>query len=150
MSITWNSAFGVWLMLYNCGPPKDAQILARVASAPWGPWSRATLLLDPTIDNNVCQLMMKMPANSNGCDGRPDEWGGADLGKINGGFYAPFVMERYTTRLRSVGAYRRAAMVYWLLSTYNPYQVFVMWTALTVEAFPTSANAETKSRALNP
>jgi hypothetical protein len=41
-------------------------------------------------------------------------------------------------------------MVYWLLSTYNPYQVTVMKTVLTVDAFPTSVLASTNKRLVKP
>ena len=149
-SITWNQPLGVWLLLYNCGPPKTAQILARVAPAPWGPWTRPTVLLDPAIDNRACQLLWKAPGHGNGCDARPDEWPGKEAGTIDGGLYAPFVMERYTTGVRSFVPYRKRALVYWLLSTYNPYQVIVMKTELSVEAFPTIASTSTNRTLVNP
>ena len=149
-SVTWNQPLGVWLMLYNCGPPKTAQILARVAAAPWGPWTRPTLLLDPVFDNRACQLLWQAPGHGNGCDARVDEWPGKEAGTIDGGLYAPFVMERYTTRVRTVVPYRKQAMVYWLLSTYNPYQVTVMKTVLTVEAFPTITSASTNKPLVKP
>jgi hypothetical protein len=145
-SVTWNQPLGVWLMLYNCGPPKTAQILARVAATPWGPWSRPTLLLDPVIDNRACQLLWQ--AHNNGCKDRPNDWPVEEA--IDGGLYAPFVMERYTTRARTFVPYRKRAMVYWLLSTYNPYQVTVMKTVLTVDAFPTSVSASTNKPLVKP
>jgi hypothetical protein len=149
-SVTWNQPLGVWLMLYNCGAPKAAQILARVAAAPWGPWSRPTLLLDPVIDNRACQLLWKAPGHGNGCDDRVDEWPGKEAGTIDGGLYAPFVMERYTARVRTFVPYRKRATVYWLLSTYNPYQVTVMTTLMTVDALPTSVSASTNRPLVNP
>lgn len=143
-SITWNHPLGIWLMLYNCAdpdaPPKTAKILARVATAPWGPWSQPTVVLDPESDNGACQLFWKVPGKGNGCDDRLDDWRDENPGKIDGGFYAPFVMERYTTRVRTTVPLRKQAIVFWLLSTYNPYQVTVMKTMLTVERFPTSVS----------
>jgi hypothetical protein len=145
-SITWNQTLGMWLMLYNCG-----SIFARVAAAPWGPWSRPTLLLDWVLDNRACQLMWRVPGHGNGCDDRVDDWHGDDAGKINGGLYAPFVMERYTTRVRTVVPFRSEATVYWLLSTYNPYQVTVMKTLLSVDRFPTRRSASVNDRPIvNP
>jgi hypothetical protein len=155
------------VMLYNCGSPKTAQILARVAATPWGPWTQPTLLLDPEIDNRACQLFWQAPGHdvadacnslrvqlraleaelkdsqpvpderhppkpppnlnglirqiertrdelntcvkfpetqsviksSHGCDARPNEWPGK---QIDGALYAPFVMERYTTRAHTL------------------------------------------------
>jgi hypothetical protein len=42
-------------------------------------------------------------------------------------------MERYTMPELTFLPYRKQATVYWLLSTYNPYQVIVMKTSLTVD-----------------
>jgi Domain of unknown function (DUF4185) len=39
-SVTWNRPLRMWLMLYNC-----RGIMARVAPAPWGPWSPPTQIL---------------------------------------------------------------------------------------------------------
>jgi hypothetical protein len=41
-------------------------------------------------------------------------------------------MERFTVRMPSPEPRKRKAMIYWLVSTWNPYQVIVMRTPLTV------------------
>ena len=138
LSVTWNRSLHAWLLLYNCDTSDFGQVvIARVAAAPWGPWSRASILVDPYHDNSTCQLFWKVPGKGNGCDGRLDDWP-EKVGKVNGAFYAPFVMERYTTLERTFRPFRKQATVYWLLSTYNPYQVVVMKTSLTIDkSFPT-------------
>ena len=145
-SVTWNRALRGWLLLYNCNCDTSDYlgchvVIARVAAAPWGPWSRASILLDPNRDPSIwCHLFWQVPGKGNGCDDRhKDDWIGTDkAGKENGAFYAPYVMERYTTPERTFLPYRRRATIYWLLSTWNPYQVVVMKTSLTIdESWPT-------------
>jgi hypothetical protein len=60
-----------------------------------------------------------------------------DQGKpVPGGLYAPFILERYTTPLDTFLSASRQADVYWLLSTWDPYQVVVMRTTLSVRDMP--------------
>jgi hypothetical protein len=117
-SITWNRPLGMWLMLYNCAQ----KIEARVAPAPWGPWSAPTQLLGKDEDVG-CRLIM-IPA---GCGNRQDFWPSRRKnGMLQGGaLYAPFVLNRYTTAAAGGGS-----TIYWLVSTWNPYEVTVMCTTL--------------------
>jgi hypothetical protein len=80
------------------------------------------------------------PGGVGGCDARhKDEWlfDPVKAGNQNGDFYAPYVMERYTTPEQTFLPYRRRATIYWLLSTWNPYQVVVMKTSLTIDGSAT-------------
>lgn len=120
-SVTWNSALRVWLLLYNCG----SDIVARIARAPWGPWSEAKVILSRDQDGCPCRLRMA----EGGCGNQESYWHYAET--VPGEFYAPFVMERYTTWVLTPLQGRRAT-IYWLLSTWNPYQVTVMKTVLHV------------------
>lgn len=134
-SITWNRALRVWLLLYNCKVGEGLQsIVARTADAPWGPWSEGTVILSPADPGSPCNLLM----TRNGCGSQGDYWKPiGDGSHVLGDFYAPFVMERYTRSERtSVRGTRRAA-VYWLVSTWNPYQVIVMRTVMEVYTPPT-------------
>jgi hypothetical protein len=117
-SVTWNRALQVWLLLYNC---TQGTVVARIARAPWGPWSDATVILSGGQDGSPCRLLMTAGrcGNQENYQDQP------------GSFYAPFVMERYTT-LDSMPPGRRRATIYWLVSTWNPYQVVVMRTTLDV------------------
>ena len=114
MSITWNKVLNKWLMLYNCHG-----IEARVADRVWGPWSEPATILDPGKDDVSCKLVM----SAKGCGDRRDFWPSRRPDAktvVSGGFYAPFVLNRYT---QGSGG---KAVVYWLLSTWNPYEVSVM------------------------
>jgi Domain of unknown function (DUF4185) len=115
-SVTWNAPLHAWLLLYNCAP---WTVEARTAPEPWGPWSAPTVLLQATPTSPlVCTLVMSVY----GCPGLRNYWPG-----MPGIFYAPFVMNRYT---REAGP--NEATIYWLLSTWNPYQVTVMQSTLSI------------------
>ncbi len=127
-SVTWNSVLKHWLMLYGC--PQGQ--LARIAPAPWGPWSAPVAILTRGSDVD-CRLVMT-PA---GCGSRRNYWPVEASGKLVGGsFYAPFVLNRYTTAASSAAG-SRAASIYWLVSTWNPYEVDVMESTLQVGPSPT-------------
>jgi len=125
-SVTWNAALHTWLLVYVCGPYR---VEARTAPAPWGPWSPPTVLLslahDPWI---VCTLVM----DTTGCQGfkRTDYYLPPAPGKsVPGVLYASFVMERFTQNTTQNGGPKQAT-IYWLLSTWNPYQVVVMQSSV--------------------
>jgi hypothetical protein len=121
-SITWNPPLHMWLMLYQC----PGGVLARVAPAPWGPWSLPTSILGPG-DKLGCRLLM-IP---DGCGNRRDFWPTEHHnGKfVGGGTYAPYVLNRYTTAADNEGS-GRSTTIYWVVSSWNPYEVSVMRSTL--------------------
>jgi hypothetical protein len=125
-SITWNRSLGMWLMLHNC----PGGISARIARAPWGPWSAPTRILGGD-DGVACRLLM----TREGCGNRRDFWPGKHTsGKfVAGGFYAPYVLDRYTGGASGGGPGRRST-IYWVVSSWNPYEVSVMRTTLQSDA----------------
>ncbi len=126
LSVTWNRQLRLWLMVYG-GP---GGMLARVAPAPWGPWSDATSLLGHE-DQLACQLLM----GPGGCGKRRDYWPTEHKHGhfVAGGLYAPLVLERYT-RPGPASAGGSSATIYWLVSTWNPYQVSVVRTTVVAES----------------
>ncbi len=123
-SVTWNAPLQVWLMLYTCG---GWQVEARTAPAPWGPWSAPTMLLSAAADPSLfCTLFWGKPGTP--CPGRTSSW---PPGLTFGYLYAPFVMSRYTQNLTPPGpGEAKRATIYWLLSTWDPYEVTVMQSTL--------------------
>jgi hypothetical protein len=124
-SVTYNAALHTWLLLYGCGP----RIEARTAPDPWGPWSAPTPLISVFDPGVSCTLIMN-PLT--GCGTQPDFWQFTGQNPP-GFFYAPFAMERFTedvTPPDAVGT--RTANLYWLVSTWNPYQVVVMKSTLQI------------------
>ncbi len=126
-SVTWNPPLGLWLMLHNC--PRG--ISARVAPAPWGPWSAPSQILGGD-DDLACRLVM-IPR---GCGNRRNFWPRKHKdGKFTaGGLYAPFVLNRYTAPAAGGNGPVRRSTVYWVVSTWNPYEVTVMRTTLQSDA----------------
>ena len=112
LSVSRNAPLGLWLMLYNVGTPRG--IVARVAADPWGPWSAPTVVLDPRRPGvGYGALMHERHAPDGLSDpGREHEWGGE---------YGPYVIDRYTRELPD-----GSAAVYFVLSTWNPYNVVEM------------------------
>jgi hypothetical protein len=70
-----------------------------------------------------------------GCGNRRDFWPTVHKnGKfVGGGTYAPYVLNRYTTAANSDGP-GRSGTIYWVVSTWNPYEVNVMRTTLHIES----------------
>jgi hypothetical protein len=116
LSVTWNAPLGLWLMLYNAGTPRGVN--ARVAPHPWGPWSAPVVVFDPRWPGLGYGAFMHDKDAPDGLSdpGREHEWGGE---------YAPYVIDRYT---RAVP--RGRAAVYFVLSTWNPYNVVEMGMVL--------------------
>jgi hypothetical protein len=104
--------------------------LGRVAPATWGPWSPPTSILGPG-DKLGCRRLMSPES----CGNRRDFWPTKDHdGKfVGGGTYAPYVLNCYTTAANSEGP-SRSATIYWVISTWHPYEVSVMRTTLHVDS----------------
>lgn len=112
LSATWNAPLGLWLLMYNAGSPRG--IIARFAERPWGPWSDPLVVFDPDWPGLGYGAFMHVKDAPDGLSdpGRDHEWGGE---------YGPYVIDRYTRALPE----RRAA-VYYVLSTWNPYNTVQM------------------------
>jgi hypothetical protein len=120
-SVSWIAPMQRWLMLYNCQRTADGgfgigNVKARLAVAPWGPWSAPTEVFRPDTDNGWCHFMHR-PSTNPPCS---DIVGNQGSGDATGDPYGPYVLSRFT-RSTSFGT-----EIYFLMSTWNPYQVVVM------------------------
>ena len=123
--MTWNAPLGVYLMLYTCG---GLQVEARTAPYPWGPWSAPTIMLSAIQDTGLfCTLFWNLPTKSCPITVTTQQPAALTFGYL----YAPFVMTRFTKAVPTFGK-AKSARIYWLLSTWDPYQVTVMQTKLTL------------------
>jgi hypothetical protein len=115
LSVRWNAVLGHWVCMYCAGPEDPiggAAVVLRVSAKPWGPWSRRRLVLDW-----VKWGLGKFIHNANG----PDKVGDNLISDRHGGVpYAPYQLPHHTLRARD------KAVLYYVLSTWDPYQVVQM------------------------
>lgn len=117
-------------MLYACAArPEDGYnpnngrgIFMRTAANPWGPWSLPTLVFDPN-RGGYCHFMngLSCPSGTNNA---------LDISQgllIPGGEYAPLLLPA-----RYMKADEDTLTVYFTMSTWNPYQVVLMRSRLTI------------------
>ncbi|MGE5545963.1 MAG: DUF4185 domain-containing protein [Solirubrobacterales bacterium] len=120
LSVAWNADLGKWVMMYNCGEPRS-RILVRTADRPWGPWSSPQVLFDAAADKGFCRFMNN-PGEA-GCPAVSDPHNPETAGDP----YAPYMIARF-----SRGEPGRYSDVYFLMSTWNPYNVVLMSARLKV------------------
>lgn len=147
MSAQYLEPIGKWVMLYAGGLPDipsvygtpdildHGAIQLRLADQPWGPWSDPQPLFDPELEIGYgpdgilyradcpSEIDPRCPASDplrqltrRLIFGTPDDYGV---------MYAPFIIDAFT---KSGGA--GMADVYWTLSTWNPYRIFLMKTRI--------------------
>lgn len=122
LSSQWNPYLQRWLMLYNCANNSKRNprgIYARTAIQPWGPWSAPLTVFD--LQTSLCQFIHK--ANSR-CDNLSD----AKRKSTQGGAYSPYMLQSYTTGNLATAQ----TTIYYTLSTWNPYQVVLMSSGLSL------------------
>lgn len=149
LSISWIEPLHKWLMLYGgqygpggllvmqgagaseVQPDPEGGILIRFADHPWGPWSSPRRVLRArTLDDTIVPL----PSAPNGILARPDctapdcppsepNYPASERGEL----YSAHLIEPWTT------AREHAVDVYWVVSTWNPYQVVLLKTELRIE-----------------
>jgi hypothetical protein len=127
LSVTWCRDLGLWLMTFDSRPPAPRGVLFSYAPAPWGPWSECQVIFDAVRDGAFGKFIHDP-------DLRPDDGlagpvigkGTADPGTVRGGAYAPYVVERWTKLQGS------ELLLYFVLSTWNPYVVVLMTSRLWV------------------
>ena len=121
--VVWLEDVQGWLMLYNAGNPRG--INYRFAAQPWGEWSPARVLFDPWCDGGYGHFMHASYLDHGRIDavqddGRENEWGGE---------YGPYVIERFTKREGT------QLTVYFVMSTWNPYNTELMKTTFLLDAW---------------
>lgn len=117
ISVRWIEALGVYVMTYNCDTPRGINF--RTAPFPWGPWSAPTVLFHPWLDSGYCNFM-HVDWSFRVCDGLQD----SNRDFIWGGEYGPYLMPRFTV------AGNGEARIYFVMSTWNPYNTLVMTSRL--------------------
>lgn len=122
LSVAWNADLSKWVMMYNCGAPRS-RILVRTADQPWGPWSAPQVAFDAARDKGFCAFMHDPDGACPRLLTDPHSPG------VAGDPYAPYMIAGF-----SKGEPGRHSDIYFLMSTWNPYNVVLMKTRLAVEA----------------
>jgi hypothetical protein len=125
-SVTWCSDLDLWLLTYDSMVPSYG-VWFRSSRTPWGPWSDPQAILKIVRDGARGKYIHSPNSNP------PDGLAGPVIGKPkkdweaeNGGFYAPYVIERFTK------AASKELTIYYCMSTWNPYTVVLMKSRLEV------------------
>ena len=119
LCVRWNPHLSRWLATFNSDNPRG--ILLHHAEQPWGPWSASPLwLLQP---EDAYGTYMHVSWDHSGTDHAfddiiPDRKGGpsGDWGGEYGGYQIADAAE----------SVEQGSRIWWLLSTWNPYQVHLM------------------------
>jgi hypothetical protein len=123
LSVRWDPVLHRWVLLYCTGPedPAGACVTLRVSRAPWGPWSARRIVLDWIRDG-----LKRFIHQADFPDGlNQDDTPYPRDASEGGGAYAPYHLPQYTTAEHDV------ITLYYLLSTWNPYQAVLMRHTLT-------------------
>ncbi len=107
-----------YVMLYNSSEPRG--ITMRSAETPWGPWSAGSTIFEGWRDHGYGRFMHI----SSNFKKSSDTFSDRDREAVWGGEYGPFIMSRFTS-----GADGRCR-IYYTMSTWNPYEVVVMYSDL--------------------
>jgi hypothetical protein len=127
LSVTWCKDLSLWLMTYDRRSPNNG-VAFSYSRTPWGPWSEPQLVFNAVRDGAAGKFI-HVPGSR-----PPDGLAGPVIGKgqanpeaVHGGAYAPYVVERWTR------VHDSELVIYYVLSTWNPYVVVLMKSRLHVE-----------------
>ena len=109
--VHYNETLGLWIATYNAA---RTTIRLRTAEHPWGPWSASMVLFDPAADYGYGPAYGRYIG-----DDRTEHLGG------QGELYGPYVLPRFTRALPD-----GRVKLYWLLSPWQPYVVYLMESTL--------------------
>lgn len=118
ISAAWNPFIRKWLMLYNC---HGRGIVFRTADLPWGPWSKPRVLFNPWRDEGYCHFIHASWL-SRWCDFVND----FGRGFTSGGVYGPYMIPGFFK------GDDKTTTIYYVMSTWNPYQVVLMRSVLSI------------------
>lgn len=129
-SVTFSSDLGLWLMTYDTfGSSSSTRgVYFAYASQPWGPWSAPQLIFNQVRDGAMGQYIHdpSIVPNPPGDGLNGPIIGQNDPYTTRGGFYAPYMIERFT---RVTG---NKLSIYYTGSTWNPYTIVMMRSDLTI------------------
>lgn len=127
LSVTWCIELNLWLMTYDRRLPNNGVIFSY-SRTPWGPWSEPQVIFNAVRDGGFGKFIHDPKLQPpDGLAGPVIGKGVADPEAVRGGNYAPYVVERWTKVSNA------ELVIYYVLSTWNPYVVVLMKSRLRVE-----------------
>lgn len=132
ISVVNPPGLGLWLMTFDGGRHTTDKtsyegVYFCYATAPWGPWSTPQLIYNATRDGGFGNYIHKNELTPMGPDGPTIDPTNNPPDTTNGGIYAPHLIERFTRLTNST------LLVYYTMSTWNPYTVIKMRSAFTIQ-----------------
>lgn len=148
LSVTWVEPLQKWIMLYGGDYARAALllmqgnglndvtkdpfggVLVRFADQPWGPWSAPEYILKAHTETDEIIALTNAPKgilarpDCTSVDCPPGEPGYSMSER--GGFYGAHMIEPWTMEREE------EVDVYWVVSTWNPYQVVLLKTSLSL------------------
>ena len=126
VSVIFSEELGLWLMTYDGGKtPTTVGAYFAYAPEPWGPWSDPQLIFNARREGALGQYIHDPTiVPSDGLTG--PTIGQNDPNTTRGGFYAPYLIERFT---RVTG---NKLSIYYTGSTWNPYTIVLLRSELTI------------------
>ncbi|HLF78952.1 MAG TPA: DUF4185 domain-containing protein [Dehalococcoidia bacterium] len=124
LSVQYVRDLGLWIAVYDSRSPRG--IVLRYAQEPWGPWSSAQIIFEP-IKDDAWGVFIHNPKEPADGLGGPVIGPNADAMRTQGGYYAPYLIERFT-RVEN-----DQLTLQYVLSTWNPYVVVRMRSSLAIE-----------------
>ncbi len=121
VSVSWCAPLGLWLANYDHRP---SAVTFRYSATPWGPWSDAQVLFTPA-EARFIHDPARVPNDGLGHGGLTI--GNHDPETTKGGAYAPYIVERWT-KVRG-----QELVIYYTVSTWNPYTVVLMRSTFRVQ-----------------
>ena len=142
LSARWNPFLKRLLLMCNGGSPRG--IVLHAASKPWGPWTHEPIMVfdpghrapdqtDPCLHDGYGRFM-HIPWKERQCDfcydllHDDDNEPGHSRDEVGGGEYGPYQIAHMAK-----GSPDEWTQLYFVMSTWNPYQVVLMTTRLSVD-----------------
>jgi uncharacterized protein DUF4185 len=119
LSVTWVAPLKMWVMTYD-----GRGVHFRYSATPWGPWSADQMIFSVQRDGG--RAFIHSAGREDGLIGPIIARGRGSALELNGGAYAPYVIERFTK------VQDGKLSIYYVLSTWNPYVVVLMRSMFSV------------------
>jgi Domain of unknown function (DUF4185) len=138
LSVRWNPFLERFILMFNSDNPGG--IVLHAAPKPWGPWTHEPIMafdanfrapgldpFDPCLGDGYGRFM-HVAWDVKQCDHLHDDMFGSPRENEWGGVYGPYQIANLAK-----GSRNESTQLYFVMSTWNPYQVVLMTTQLSAD-----------------